>query len=650
MTQFWSNFIGDFLLALVTNFGVAAGSLMLGGIIGGGLAFLRFRTRWAGRVASAITGLLRASPTFVVMFFLLNIIPSGISVFDTTVPIPATLVLILALSVYSSAYVSDNLLDTLRHLDSGATGAALLFIPNTLRVFVVLVMASSTGAAIGVREAVTTTLRQAERLPTIGGRIALVLAVILFFALLMHLGRMGTAWLTGRIQDTVNDQAGAEQARPRGLAFGWATNKSTYGLVVTVVILLAIGGVFSAPLPPRSVTIGTGPVDGSWYQTALAYREYLEARGVTVHLKAYNATSTIIDYVNQPETGVEVGFVLQDVTVAQYDTVTTLGNIDYEPLFAFIRADAGTVGSLTALRGKRILLPPADSATSRITVPILAGFGVTAANTEISFGPLSVQVEAMKSGEAAAIFMMLRSDNPLIVEMATHPGLRMMGFRQAAALLQRFPELRAVTIPAATFDLEHNIPPDDLRLIAGSTQIIIHKDLHPAISFMLLEAMTATHRGATIVSRDGEFPALRGGRLPVADYVAAYYQSGVPWVYKELPRRLASIVGYYLVWLLPIVVLLPLYNWLALPRAPDLLNWLRSLIWVHTLRGFKAKLEGGGLLTGPELASLRMIHVTLNRLDRTSECRQVLGEVDSLRRRLAEEATGVGSRDATAAM
>ena len=209
MTQFWSNFIGDFLLGLVTNFGVATGSLMLGGIIGGGLAFLRYRTRWAGRVASAITGLLRASPTFVVMFFLLNVSPSAISVFDTTVPIPATLVLIMALSIYSSAYVSDNLQDTLRHLDSGATGAALLLIPNTLRCFVVLVMASSTGAAIGVREAVTITLRQVERLSTTGGRIALVLAVILFFALLMHLGRMGTAWLTGRIQDTVNDQAGA---------------------------------------------------------------------------------------------------------------------------------------------------------------------------------------------------------------------------------------------------------------------------------------------------------------------------------------------------------------------------------------------------------------------------------------------------------
>jgi hypothetical protein len=43
------------------------------------------------------------------------------------------------------------------------------------------VLSSGTGAAIGVSEAVSTTLRQAERLPNLTDRLLLFLLVMLFF-------------------------------------------------------------------------------------------------------------------------------------------------------------------------------------------------------------------------------------------------------------------------------------------------------------------------------------------------------------------------------------------------------------------------------------------------------------------------------------
>lgn len=196
MTIFRDEFVSAFLISFLTNLWVAAASLLLGLVIGAPLAWLRHHFRWLGRLAGAITSLLRATPTFVVMFFLLNIMPASLSFLGLVLPLPNVTLLVLALAIYAAAYVSDNLLDALRHRERGATSAALLFVPNILRAFFVLVMASSVGAAIGVQEAVTTTLHETDHLPTMGSRIGLVIAVILFFASIMQLARMGAQLLT----------------------------------------------------------------------------------------------------------------------------------------------------------------------------------------------------------------------------------------------------------------------------------------------------------------------------------------------------------------------------------------------------------------------------------------------------------------------
>ncbi len=125
----------------------------LGGGIVGGLA------------ASAIA-LMRAAPTFVVMFFLLNALPSSIS-------LSGVMIVALSLLPYSAAYIADSGTDALRQFRLGSHHASLLFFPNITRAFFFLVMSSSAGTAIGVREGITVLLQQAERMPTLGQKLVL---------------------------------------------------------------------------------------------------------------------------------------------------------------------------------------------------------------------------------------------------------------------------------------------------------------------------------------------------------------------------------------------------------------------------------------------------------------------------------------------
>jgi hypothetical protein len=62
-------------------------------------------------------------------------------------------------------YVFDNAVAALRNLRQGSAVSALLFLPNIVRAFFVLVMSSSAGATIGVTEAVAVIVRETQQLP-----------------------------------------------------------------------------------------------------------------------------------------------------------------------------------------------------------------------------------------------------------------------------------------------------------------------------------------------------------------------------------------------------------------------------------------------------------------------------------------------------
>lgn len=629
------NFVSAFLLGFLTNLWIGAASLIVGTLLGAPLAWLRHRRRWMGRSATGLTALLRAAPTFVVMFFLLNVMPQDIAVRGWTLPLPGAVVVVLALAVYTAGYVSDNLLDTLRYLDAGSVANALLFVPKMLRAFFVLVMASSVGAAIGVQEAVTITLRQTDRLPTIGARILLVIGVILFFSCVMQIASALVGRVTRRLTAIYAarpaqpaDQPEQPEATQAGLRLQDLLHPAMhYGWVGLIVLLLFGAAVFLAPWPPRQVTIETGPVDGSWYQSALKYRDFLEARGIRVKLRPRNETLTIAEDVNQTDSDIDIGFVIKPPHPRQIPNVVSLGSIEYQPLFTFVRRSAGDLTSPAQLRGLRITLPPRDSATAEAALAVLNAFGVTAENTRFSFQPLDKLVSMLTSGDTDAAFIMLSADSPLIAQLAQRDDLRMMNFPQAAAISQRLPSLRGVVVPASTYNLARGVPSADLELLAGITQVVVKKDLHPAVVYMLLEAMTEAHRAATIVSHDAEFPALRPTPLPVSEYARQYYQSGVPWAYRNLPLWLASMFGYYLVLIVPIFIIMPLYSWLGLPQFDEMLGFLRSTIWLRALRDFETNLLEGRPLTPAHHAALRLIQASLEHPDRAAECLRALERI-----------------------
>lgn len=185
MTTLYDILTGSFLPAvlpaMLLNFEIATIALV------GGLAFgilLAFGRAAGGPVRFAVVtliGLMRAAPTFVVMFFLINAIPRDATLFGLSLDISAFMAVSLSLLPYSAAYIADAAVEAMRQLRSGSRLGALLFMPNVMRAYFVLVMSSSTGAAIGVNEGISAIIDQASQLASLGEQLVLYFVGIILF-------------------------------------------------------------------------------------------------------------------------------------------------------------------------------------------------------------------------------------------------------------------------------------------------------------------------------------------------------------------------------------------------------------------------------------------------------------------------------------
>jgi ABC-type arginine transport system permease subunit len=183
-----SGYVGELVGAMSVNLAIAGLALLLGLALGLPLGLLQLGAPWRRRLVSPLIGLMRAAPTFVVMFFLLNIIPPQASVLGIAYSLSGSLIVALSLVPYAAAYAADNGREAWRHLRAGSTDTALLFLPNMVRAFFVLVMSSSAGAAIGVNEGVAVVMREAERWPSLGEKMVVFAIGVAAFAVVFQLG------------------------------------------------------------------------------------------------------------------------------------------------------------------------------------------------------------------------------------------------------------------------------------------------------------------------------------------------------------------------------------------------------------------------------------------------------------------------------
>jgi hypothetical protein len=181
-------FIPDLLNGMKVNFQIASVILIVSLLIGGLLTLVSLMGGVIGVGIALFIALIRAMPTFLAMICFLYLIPKQVVIAGSTFSLSGFVLVILSLTPYGVAYVFDNFSESIRQWRRGQMITALQLLPNLSRLYFILIMSSSAGAAIGVTEGVTTLLRYASRIDSIQERLMLYAIGILFFGIVMQTG------------------------------------------------------------------------------------------------------------------------------------------------------------------------------------------------------------------------------------------------------------------------------------------------------------------------------------------------------------------------------------------------------------------------------------------------------------------------------
>ena len=147
-----------------------------------------------------------------------------------------------------------------------------------------------------------------------------------------------------------------------------------------IAIVAGVAIILAAALyarPPYDLTIATGPEGGSYYQAAQRYQKILAERGINLQLRPNPNTLDIARDVGQPGSGVDAGFIAQDVSGLKDAALFSIGQIELQPLFLFANAELGRRSTLDDLRGRKIVMPPSNSATSDAMLRVFKLYDIT---------------------------------------------------------------------------------------------------------------------------------------------------------------------------------------------------------------------------------------------------------------------------------
>lgn len=353
---------------------------------------------------------------------------------------------------------------------------------------------------------------------------------------------------------------------------------TAWWIFLVVGIGFAIAYQFVEPAPPKRIVITTGGESGAYFLYAKQYAAILAKDGVSLEVKTSAGSLQNLSRLNAGEA--DIGFVQGGIVEPSDGSedvesgLLSLGSVFYEPVWVFYR-DAKQLDRLTDFNGKHIAIGPEGSGVRQLATRMLVANEIPIDERIVPVTGL-IAAEELQHGRIDAAFIVAGEKAPVVQVLLRSPGIKVMSFVQSDAYQRRFPFLTGLTMPRGGADLVRELPPNDMRLLAPTANLVVRSDLHPALQILLLKAASEVHGKSGYFQSAGEFPAYKDAMLPLSEEAARFYKSGPPFLQRYLPFWVAVLFDRLIVLLVPIIALLiPL-----LKIAPSLYSWrVRSKVY-----------------------------------------------------------------------
>jgi TRAP-type uncharacterized transport system substrate-binding protein len=361
-------------------------------------------------------------------------------------------------------------------------------------------------------------------------------------------------------------------------------------ITTALAIGLALATLYAAyqaldPLPPRHFTIAAGLRGSQYNNFAQQYARILAGHGVALEVRDSGNTVENLDLLRDEAAGVQAalttfGFTRSEDAQALY----SLGGIFDAAIFIFYRG-AGRIDRFAEFRGKRVSIGPSGSALRSLMSEVLHADGMEG-STELFDFDYAEALDALIAGKIDIAIFPSPLDGPLLQRALNAPDLRLMNVAQAEAVAKLIPGLKHLVMWRGLISLGRDIPSSDVNLLAFRSRVLVRSNLHPALQYLLLEAMREVHWAPGPFNRLGEFPAEQPNDLALSPTAQAFYRSGPSFWQRSTAFWLTSLLNRIMFFVIPIIVLLiPIVGF-----VPTFYRWLH-IRPIHRLHRALGELE-----------------------------------------------------------
>ncbi|MDD5170066.1 MAG: TAXI family TRAP transporter solute-binding subunit, partial [Syntrophales bacterium] len=362
------------------------------------------------------------------------------------------------------------------------------------------------------------------------------------------------------------------------------------GMILIILIVLSwISLRFIRPFPPHKLVMATGMAGGSYAEFGEHYRRILARDGIQLILRSTAGAVENLKLLEDESQTVDAGFVQGSIgRIEERSNLVSLGSVAYTPLWVFYRGPK-VMDDLSQMRGKKIAIGPEGSGVRTFSLELLKTADISGPPAVIYELPYTSAKEALIDGRIDVIMMFGSTDNQIILELLQTKDIRLMDFSLAEAYTRHFPDLLHVILPKGVINPAKRFPPADVNLISPTTNLIVRKNLHPALVYLLLKASVEIHGGAGWVNKAGEFPSITKQDDPISEQARNFYKSGGSWFYAYLPFWAATFLDRIILILIPLgMVIVPLIG-----IAPWIYTWRnrsKYYPWYRELRNIEKEL------------------------------------------------------------
>ena len=126
-------------------------------------------------------------------------------------------------------------------------------------------------------------------------------------------------------------------------------------IILSVILVVYFISSFIEPAPDKELTIATGSVNGTYYKSALKYKELLAKQHVKLNI--INTTGSVenLDLVNAKKA--DIAFVQGGIIDGKDNPyISSLASVYYEPLWVFYKNRGYSIEYIVELISKKFLL------------------------------------------------------------------------------------------------------------------------------------------------------------------------------------------------------------------------------------------------------------------------------------------------------